>query len=100
MKKQFTSFAISNLRPGATWEMIDEDYDQLVWTDKDQSKPTKEEVEAEADRILQEYENLEYQRKRAAEYPNFADQLDLLYHGGYDEWRASIQSIKDKYPKG
>ena len=41
-----------------------------------------------------------YKELRRAEYPSFADQFDLLYHGGYDAWRASIQSVKDKYPKG
>ena len=41
-----------------------------------------------------------YKAQRAAEYPSFADQLDTLYHGGYDAWKAQIQAIKDKYPKG
>lgn len=41
-----------------------------------------------------------YKYQRAAEYPSFADQLDTLYHGGYDAWKAQIQAIKDKYPKG
>lgn len=41
----------------------------------------------------------EYQRQRAAEYPSFADQFDLLYHGGIDAWKAAIQAVKDKYPK-
>lgn len=40
-----------------------------------------------------------YQELRAAEYPSFADQFDLLYHGGYDAWKAEIQAVKDKYPK-
>ena len=40
-----------------------------------------------------------YQRKRAAEYPSFADQFDLLYHGGYEAWKAAIQAVKDRYPK-
>jgi hypothetical protein len=40
-----------------------------------------------------------YKDKRFAEYPSIADQLDRLYHEGYDGWRASIQEIKDKYPK-
>jgi hypothetical protein len=42
---------------------------------------------------------LTYAEKRASEYPSFADQFDLLYHGGYEAWRAAIQTIKDKYPK-
>lgn len=41
-----------------------------------------------------------YQYKRAAEYPSFADQFDLLYHGGYDAWKSAIDTIKNKYPKG
>jgi len=40
-----------------------------------------------------------YQEKRLMEYPSFADQFDLLYHGGYDAWKAAIQIVKDKYPK-
>jgi hypothetical protein len=41
----------------------------------------------------------EYQRQRAAEYPSIADQFDLLYHGGYDAWKAAINAVKTKYPK-
>lgn len=41
-----------------------------------------------------------YKDKRAAEYPSFADQFDLLYHGGYDAWKAAIEAVKKKYPKG
>ena len=41
----------------------------------------------------------EYQSNRAAEYPSIAEQLDTLYHGGFDEWKASIKAVKDKYPK-
>jgi len=36
---------------------------------------------------------------RKAEYPQFADQFDLLYHGGYDAWKAAIDAVKAKYPK-
>jgi hypothetical protein len=40
-----------------------------------------------------------YKRQRAAEYPSFADQFDMLYHGGYDAWKAAIDAVKTKYPK-
>jgi hypothetical protein len=40
-----------------------------------------------------------YADKRRAEYPSIPDQLDTLYHGGYDAWKATIQAVKDKYPK-
>jgi len=40
-----------------------------------------------------------YIGKRQAEYPSYADQFDLLYHGGYDAWKAAIDAVKTKYPK-
>lgn len=40
-----------------------------------------------------------YKYLRCAEYPSIPDQLDTLYHGGYDAWKATIQAVKDKYPK-
>jgi hypothetical protein len=40
-----------------------------------------------------------YKYQRAAAYPSFADQFDLLYHGGMDAWKAAIQAVKDQYPK-
>ena len=41
-----------------------------------------------------------YKYQRAAEYPSITEQLDTLYHGGYDAWKAEIQAVKNKYPKG
>lgn len=40
-----------------------------------------------------------YAEKRAAAYPSIADQLDLLYHGGMDAWKAAIEAVKQEYPK-
>jgi hypothetical protein len=40
-----------------------------------------------------------YKELRAAEYPSFADQFDLLYHGGLDAWKTAIDAVKNKYPK-
>lgn len=56
----------------------------------------------EYDEVLVQAEiaKTDYQRRRAAEYPSIPDQLDTLYHGGYDAWKATIQAVKDKYPKG
>ena len=41
----------------------------------------------------------EYKINRAAEYPSIEDQLDDIYHNGIDAWKATIKTIKDKYPK-
>jgi hypothetical protein len=59
----------------------------------------EEEVVAEVERLQQVYENNQYQRDRASEYPSIQDQLDALYHQGYDGWKASIDEVKNKYPK-
>ena len=41
-----------------------------------------------------------YKEQRASAYPSIADQLDKIYHEGLDAWKATIQSVKDTYPKG
>ena len=41
-----------------------------------------------------------YKKQRAQAYPSIADQLDQIYHEGIDAWKATIQAVKDKYPKG
>ena len=57
-------------------------------------------VEIDAAAVAEWVDPNEYQLQRAAEYPSFADQFDLLYHGGYDAWKAAIDAVKNKYPKG
>lgn len=41
----------------------------------------------------------QYKLDRANAYPSIADQLDILYHGGYDAWKASIEAVKNQFPK-
>lgn len=61
--------------------------------------PFSPEEVAAAEAAAAELVKTEYQRLRAAEYPSFADQFDLLYHGGYDAWKAAVEAVKSKYPK-
>ena len=42
---------------------------------------------------------LPYDIQRRFEYPDISQQLDILYHEGYDGWKATVKAIKDKYPK-
>jgi hypothetical protein len=61
-------------------------------------------TDAEADSIRAAnqqaaFNALSYAQKRAVAYPSFADQFDLLYHGGYDAWKAAIDAVKQEYPK-
>tara|TARA_R110000822_G_scaffold38740_2_gene107086 strand:+ start:199 stop:468 length:270 start_codon:yes stop_codon:yes gene_type:complete len=43
-----------------------------------------------------------YKVQRVTEYPSIGDQLDALFHAGVfpDDMAATIQAVKDKYPKG
>ena len=43
---------------------------------------------------------LTYADNRRVAYPSIADQLDTIFHQGIDVWKADIQAVKDKYPKG
>jgi hypothetical protein len=98
------SSAVLSLRPNAQFLVRGDCYEGIEWLEKSkeeggQTQPTKEEVIAEMERLQAEYEYYEYQRLRAKEYPSFADQFDLLYHGGYDAWKTEIDKVKQKYPK-
>ena len=57
-------------------------------------------ITAEVTRLQAEYDNNQYQRDRATDYPAIADQLDDIFHNGVKGWKATIQLTKDKYPKG
>jgi hypothetical protein len=96
----FMGDAINAVCPNATWSLNEPfEYEDLIWRDEVLQKPSKEVVMAEYVKIQAEYENKEYQRQRANAYPSFADQFDLLYHGGYDAWKAAIDEVKTQYPK-
>ena len=56
-------------------------------------------VDAEVTRLQAEYDNAQYSRDRATAYPPMADQLDDIFHNGVDGWKATIQAVKDTYPK-
>ena len=65
------------------------------------SKPTESDCTNGLKTLQDEWdlENDSYKSKRRAEYPDYATQLDDIYHNGIDGWKATIKAIKDKYPK-
>lgn len=94
------SQAISSLRPGAQFTISNDNYSQLNWFQVNkQDKPTREEINQEIKRLQQEIDKIQYQRDREISYPPIQDQLDILYHQGYDGWKSMITEIKNKYPK-
>lgn len=40
-----------------------------------------------------------YGAARAADYPTYAEQFDILFHEGYEAWKERIQATKDRFPK-
>jgi len=80
--------------------------DFLLWDDGDgayikewnhsDAQPTVAEIEA-AD--AEWHSQNDYKFNRTDEYPDIKDQLDDIFHNGIDGWKATIQAIKDKYPK-
>lgn len=92
--------AIQNLYPNAISIITTEDGITTAYDENgDSIAIDSKAVQTETVRLQTEYANKKYQRDRAAEYPSFADQFDLLYHGGLDAWKAAIDEVKTKYPK-
>jgi hypothetical protein len=91
--------ALRSLRPSAEWIIRG---DELEWLSPDVTQPTDAEIETEVARLQTEYDAQQYARDRVTEYPSIGDQLDALFHAGVfpAEMAATIQAVKDKYPKG
>ena len=40
-----------------------------------------------------------YRSRRSMAYPSIEDQLDRMYHSGFDAWKEMIKAVKDAHPK-
>ena len=88
--------AVHSLVGGAISQLPD---GNIVYHDG-QTLPTEAEIDAEVIRLQAKYDAQEYARNRQDEYPPMADQLDYMFHNGFDKWKEDIvQPVKDKYPK-
>ena len=99
MRDPYIVSALLALKPGAEWTTRGDNYSDLEWLDKSQTKPTEQEIEEKIAELNYQGEINVYQEKRKLEYPDWGDQLDKIYHSGIDAWKADIKVIKDKYPK-
>ena len=57
-------------------------------------------AKAKYDSLITTWNNEEYARNRATEYPDWGTQLDYIYHHGIEKWKTDIvDPVKAKYPK-
>jgi len=96
--------ALQELRPKASWSLNGNEYENLVWTDEEQTKPTQQEVEDKIEELLADFQSKEYQRERV--YPSIGDQLDMLWHAidngtlnKTSDFYTTIKAVKDANPK-
>ena len=90
--------AIKSINSNAEFVYIEEDINTIEWHNGT-TPISVSDIQAKQTELQTAYDNAEYQRKRAKEYPSIVDQLDDIYHNGIDAWKATIKTTKDKYPK-
>ena len=94
--------ALVTLAPGAEWSLTGDEYTGINWLDEVQKQPTQKAVEAELIRLQAEYDAVEYQRLRAAEYPSINDYIDGVVkddQAQIDAYITACLAVKAKYPK-
>ena len=97
--------AIYALVGGAITQKVD---GEIVYHD-DQNPPTEKEIQAKLTELQANYDAKKYQRDRAADYPDLAEQFDLLWHaidGGKfnvkskdTDFYKKLKAVKDANPK-
>jgi len=81
--------------------VLDENEDIKVWNVEGITQPTKAELAAVDLSTHQAVREPLDQRRRA--YPNWRNQMDMIYHDmkeGTTTHKDAIEAIKKKYPKG
>ena len=88
--------AIRSLAPDASYTVIGT---EVNWFSPDIDQPTQAEIDAEIVRLQAEYDALQYQRDRKAEYPSIEDCVHAILDDDLDALQAKRAEIKARYPK-
>jgi len=91
--------AILALDAKAKVKVVSEDYDKITWFDDNPNKITVDQIKTKKTELDKIDKANEYKMQRVKEYPRIEEQLDTIYHKGIDEWKKTIKTVKDKYPK-
>ena len=96
--------AINTLVPGARWDLSNTTF--VGWEDDEgREPPTWEEIQEEIKREVDIYNYYLYERNREKAYPDWRDQLDMLYHDiksgniNNGSWITAIDAVKEEHPK-
>ena len=91
--------AIRTINPNAECTVNAEDYNQITWLNGT-TPISKTDIETKQAELQTAYDDLDYQRKRKAEYPSIEELVVALYD---TEDKLAIENkrkaIKEKYPK-
>ena len=92
--------AIFAINPTAEFTYNEEDFSTIQWL-SGTSPISQSDVEAKQAELQAEYDALEWQRNRQAEYPNAVECVHALLDGGdtLTDLQAQRTTVKDKYPK-
>jgi hypothetical protein len=91
--------AILSLQPTA---QVAYDNGNIIWINPTTPSLTESQILQEMIKLQEQWEDNEYQRLRAREYPTIQDQLDMQYHdsvNGSTTWLDAVNAVKQKYPK-
>jgi hypothetical protein len=91
---QNAHIAIIEINPSAEFRIVENDVDNIEWLNGT-TPISPEDIKAKASEINTRDAHIEPRHKS---YPSVKDQLDMMYHN-FDNWKATIKAIKDKYPK-
>ena len=89
--------AILSLKPNAKFTVRGNE--TIEWLDDTETQPSDTQIQNEMDRLQAEYDALEYQRKRKAEYPSIEECVHAILDDDLDNLQALRQAVKNKYPK-
>ena len=86
--------ALIELRPGAEWSIGGRDYEQLVWLDKSQTKPTLEElnIKLSSMKFTEPWRLLREERNRLLAETDWRASSDLTLS---TEWKTYRQQLRD-----
>ena len=94
--------ALVELRPGAEWSIGGRDYEQLVWLDKSQTKPTLDELntklsEMNAAEPMRQLREIRNQKLAETDWTQLKDiDLDIIRERNWKNYRQALRDLPSK----